>query len=185
MGERNNTVLIWYKCIWAPARASSLEKIFDYAGPGCSVFISFTSTGLVLNCHCPKAQEMEMNRSPPHSLTVKYLGALSPIRLLCVLDRAGMTPSSSAGDMLLTAFCMFCHWLLFSSPRVHGYMWSVPLQISKYSQDTLKCSSADRRHIHVCRYVCVCVICMWNMHIEGKGVCTDYRDAAKSLCTCM
>lgn len=35
-----------------------------------------------------------MNRSPPHSLTVKYLGALSPIRLVCVLDRAGMTPSS-------------------------------------------------------------------------------------------
>ena len=96
MEERNNTVLIWYKCIWAPALVSSLEKIFDYPGPVCSVFISFTSTGLVLNCHCPKAHEIEMNCCFLHSLTVKYLGSLSPIILMCVFDSPGMTSSISA-----------------------------------------------------------------------------------------
>lgn len=45
-----------------------------------------------------------MNCSPPHALTVKYLG--SPIILMCVFDRAGMTPSIPAVDMLLTAFCI-------------------------------------------------------------------------------
>lgn len=96
MEERNNTVLIWYKCIRAPALVSSLEKIFDYPGPVCSVFISFTSTGLVLNCHCPKAHEVEVNCCFLHSLTVKYLGSSSPIILMCVFDSPGMTSSISA-----------------------------------------------------------------------------------------
>ena len=79
-------MLICCKCIWAPALASSLEKIFDCPGPVCSVFISFTSTGLVLNCHCPKAHEIEMNCCFLHSLTVKYLGSLSPIILIFVFE---------------------------------------------------------------------------------------------------
>lgn len=75
---------------------SSLEEICDYAGPVCSVFISFTSTGLVLNCHCPKAHEREMNCVSRHALTVKYLASLSPIILICTFDSAGMTPTVSA-----------------------------------------------------------------------------------------
>lgn len=74
----------------------SLEEMCDYAGPVCSVFISFTSTGLVLNCHCPKAHEREMNCVSRHALTVKYLASLSPIILICMFDSAGMTPTVSA-----------------------------------------------------------------------------------------
>ena len=96
MEERNNTVLIHCKWLCAPAPASSLEKICDDTGPVCSGFLSFTSTGLVLNCHCPKAHEIEMNGCFLYSLTVKYLGSLSPIIRTCVFDRPGVTPGSSA-----------------------------------------------------------------------------------------
>lgn len=129
MGERNNTVLICCKCIWAPALASSLEKIFDCPGPVCSVFISFTSTGLVLNCHCPKAHEIEMNCCFLHSLTVKYLGSLSPIILVCVFESPGMPPHvSTSWHSLLLHFVYFAvdyyfhshvYWMSMVSPIVN------------------------------------------------------------------
>lgn len=74
----------------------SLEEICDYAGPVCSVFLSFISAGLVLNCHCPKAREREMNCISRHAVTVKYLASRSPIILICMFDSAGMTPAVAA-----------------------------------------------------------------------------------------
>lgn len=49
-----------------------------------------------------------MNCSPPHSLTVKYLGSLSAIILMCVFDSAGVNQAALPLDRLLIAFCMFC-----------------------------------------------------------------------------
>lgn len=149
MEERNNTTLICSKCLWALALASSLEKIFDYTGPVCSVFISFTSTVLVLNCHCPKAHEIEMNCSLRRSLTVKYLGSVSPIILMCVFDSAGGTPGVSAASLLLTAFRMLCCWW-FSPPWVYGYAWSGLLHIRQDTHRTWKSRAVCRIHTRVC-----------------------------------
>lgn len=92
--QERETIPGW--CVLAQAssgRASSLEKIFDYVGPVCSVFISYTPTGIVLNCHCPKTHEIEMNCAFLCSLTVKYFTSLQSC--LCAFESVGMTTDVS------------------------------------------------------------------------------------------
>lgn len=112
--QERETIPGW--CVLAQASsgrgASSLEKIFDYVGSVCSVFISDTPTGVVLNCHCPKTHEIEMNCAFLCSLTVKYFTFLQSY--LCACESVGLTPTSLQ-LAILAAFCMFHHWLFFFS----------------------------------------------------------------------
>lgn len=157
-------------------RASSLEKIFDYVEPVCSVFISYTPTGIVLNCHCPKTHEIEMNCAFLCTLTVKYFIPLQSYSR--AFGSTGWHQTSLRLD-ILAAFCMPYHWFFFLWPRLHGYRLSMLWLISKCTYDPSKSQAAARMHrIH--RGVCLCVcFTACEMHTcVGRGLCEQFRCVA-------
>lgn len=177
--QERETIPGWCAIVKASSgRTSSLEKIFDYVGPVCSVFISYTPSGIVLNCHCPKTHEIEMNCAFLCSLTVKYF--TSPQSSSPAFASAGMTPDVS------TAWhsCCILHVLslIFFSlwPHLHGYRLSMPWLINKCTCGPLKSQVAARIHMGMCLYVCL-TACEIHICVGRERPCKQFRYVANII----
>lgn len=111
-----------------------------------------------------------MNGRSLHSLTVKYLGSLSPIILMCIFDSVGMTPAMSAAShsphcilyvLLLIIFIAMCTWIYMVCTLINT---SIPY-------GTLKSEAVGRIHTRVCLPVWYArEICTY----MGRSACVAY-----------